>query len=116
MKTRTRLKAAAAGAALAMCLASVTAAKADSPPARRLCTWGGTPDHPTGIVTFVDTARCFHFGSRVARGAPPRRVFLVHYVTPYAFLFKKDHRRKAPYRELEAVGSSPLAAFVLGAV
>ena len=52
MKTRTRLKAAAGGAALAMCLASVAAAKADSPPARRLCTWGGTPDHPTGIVTF----------------------------------------------------------------
>ena len=35
-----------------MCLASVTAAKADPPPARRLCTWGGTPDDPTGIVTF----------------------------------------------------------------
>ena len=35
-----------------MCLASVTAAKAAPPPARRLCTWGGTPDDPTGIVTF----------------------------------------------------------------
>src|SRR5207248_10220552 len=26
-------------------------------------------DGPAGTVTFVDTARCFHFGSRVARGA-----------------------------------------------
>jgi hypothetical protein len=52
MNERTRWKAAATGAALAMCLASVTAANADPAPTPRLCTWGGTPDNPTGVVTF----------------------------------------------------------------
>jgi hypothetical protein len=42
----------AASAVLAMALGSFGSASARSGAATRLCTWGGTPANPTGIVTF----------------------------------------------------------------
>ena len=42
----------AAGAILAMALGSLGSASAQSGSTTRLCTWGGTPANPTGIVTF----------------------------------------------------------------
>ena len=39
------------GAVLALSLASITATSAKPAPGTRLCTWGGTPDNPTGVVT-----------------------------------------------------------------
>src|SRR5437899_11526907 len=54
MTKRTHSKAAVlatAGVALALSLASITAASARSASGPRLCTWGGTPDNPTGVVT-----------------------------------------------------------------
>ena len=56
MTKRTHSKAAVlatAGVALVLSLASITAASARSAPGTRLCTWGGTPDNPTGVVTFA---------------------------------------------------------------
>ena len=41
----------AASAILVMALGSFGSASAQSGPATRLCTWGGTPANPTGIVT-----------------------------------------------------------------
>jgi hypothetical protein len=70
---------------------------------------------PAGTVDFVDTSRCFHFGSRVAPNAPSRRVFYVQYVTPYAFKFRHDHREEAPYRHLASAAASELESLVLGA-
>ena len=70
---------------------------------------------PKGTVAFVDTSACFHFGSRVAAGAPPRRMVLVQYLTPYAFEFVSDHREEAPLRHLATDGSSELERLVLGA-
>ena len=55
MKMRRHTKAAAlvaASAVLATALGSLGSASAQSGPATRLCTWGGTPANPTGIVTF----------------------------------------------------------------
>lgn len=40
---------------------------------------------PAGTVALVDTARCFHFGSRVAAGSPGRLMGIVGYVTPLGF-------------------------------
>ena len=54
-------------------------------------------DGPRGTAHFVDTSRCFHFGSRVQAGAPPRQLVVFQYLTPYAFEFQEDHRREAPY-------------------
>ena len=70
---------------------------------------------PTGTVHFVDTSRCFHFGSRVAAGGTPRRVFVAQYLTPYAFRFKANHLERAPYRHLTGDCSSELERLVLGA-
>src|SRR5579862_5120882 len=70
---------------------------------------------PTGSVAFVDTSRCFHFGSRVAPGAPARRVFVAQYLTPYAFRYDGDHRDEATYRGLAGTGSSELERLLLGA-
>jgi len=42
----------AASTVLAMALGSLGSASAQSGSATRLCTWGGTPANPTGIVTF----------------------------------------------------------------
>jgi hypothetical protein len=70
---------------------------------------------PAGTVDFVDTSRCFHFGSRVAPDAPARRIFYAQYVTPYAFKFERDHREEAPYRDLASGASSEVAALLLGA-
>jgi hypothetical protein len=70
---------------------------------------------PPETVDFVDTSRCFHFGSRVAPGAPARRVYYAQYVTPYAFKFPQDHREEAPLRDLASESSSELEALLLGA-
>jgi hypothetical protein len=70
---------------------------------------------PAGTVDFVDTSRCFHFGSRVEPNGTPRRLFMAQYLTPYAFKFR-DHRDAAPYRHLASDASSELEALVLGAV
>jgi hypothetical protein len=70
---------------------------------------------PVGTVDFVDTSRCFHFGSRVAQDGVPRRVFHAQYLTPYAFKFKADFREKAPYRDQVSADSSELERLLLGA-
>ena len=69
---------------------------------------------PTGTVHFVDTSRCFHFGSRVDEGGTPRRVFMVQYLTPYAFRFKSDHVGRAPFKELVSDDASELKRLLLG--
>ena len=63
-----------------------------------------------GTVAFADTSRCFHFGSRVSEGAPPRRMMLFQYLTPYAFEFESDHRAEAPLREAADGTNDELAA------
>jgi len=69
---------------------------------------------PAGTVDFVDTSRCFHFGSRVSPGGDPRRIAVFQYLTPYSFKFA-DHRNQAGFRHLETAESTPLERLVLGA-
>jgi hypothetical protein len=70
---------------------------------------------PAGTVHLVDTSRCFHMGSRVARGGIPRRIFVAQYLTPYSFRFRPNHLEKAPFRHLAGEGSSELERLLLGA-
>jgi hypothetical protein len=70
---------------------------------------------PAGAAAMVDTSRCFHFGSRVEAGAPPRKLVVFQYVTPFAFTFDDDHRREAPFRELAGPTSAERDRLVLGA-
>jgi hypothetical protein len=72
-------------------------------------------DGPRGTAHFVDTSRCFHFGSRVQAGAPPRQLVVFQYLTPYAFDFGDDHRAEAPFRGLARDGASERDRLLLGA-
>jgi len=69
---------------------------------------------PAGTADFIDTSRCFHFGSRLAPGGVPRRALMVQYQTPYAFKFT-NYRKEAPYRGLATSSSTRLTQLVLGA-
>lgn len=70
---------------------------------------------PSGTVALVDTSRCFHFGSRVEPGAPPRVVVMIQYTTPLSFDLPGDHRQSAPYRGLDAARADETAGLLLGA-
>jgi hypothetical protein len=67
---------------------------------------------PAGTAVFVDTSRCFHFGSRVARDAPPRLVTMIQYQTPYSFMLPGS--QGLPFRRLLAPGVGDLQRLVLG--
>jgi hypothetical protein len=67
-----------------------------------------------GTVDFIDTCRCFHFGSRVSEDGEPRRLLMVEYQTPYAFEFA-NHRKEARYRMLAPAASTDLQRLLLGA-
>jgi hypothetical protein len=70
---------------------------------------------PSGTAHFVDTSRCFHFGSRVQSDAPARTVAVFQYLTPYAFAFTRDHREEAPHRRLASADLPELQLLVVGA-
>jgi hypothetical protein len=70
---------------------------------------------PRGTAQFVDTSRCFHFGSRIQSESPPRTVAVFQYLTPYAFAFTGDHREEAPYRHLASEALPERTRLVLGA-
>jgi hypothetical protein len=69
---------------------------------------------PSGTMAFVDTSRCFHFGSRVAADAPPRLVTMIQYQTPYSFVIAADGERSLPFRSLAVPSLPPLQRLVLG--
>jgi hypothetical protein len=67
-----------------------------------------------GTVAAVDTSRCFHYGSRVQPGAPPRLVTMLQYSTPYSFMLPRRYQTAAPFRRLVAANDPPLIRLVLG--
>jgi hypothetical protein len=69
---------------------------------------------PSGTTAFVDTSRCFHYGSRVASDASPRLVTMVQYQTPYSFLLPSSAQASLPFRRLVAPSLTPLQRLVLG--
>lgn len=69
---------------------------------------------PSGTTAFVDTSRCFHFGSRVAIDAAPRLVTMIQYQTPYSFMLPTSAQASLPFRRLLGPSSTPLQRLVLG--
>jgi hypothetical protein len=67
-----------------------------------------------GTVDFIDTSRCFHFGSRLSPGGKPRRMLMMQYQTPYAFEFT-NYRKESPYRQLATEAATEMERLVLGA-
>jgi hypothetical protein len=92
---------------------NVYGGRVDDDTVRRLA---GVDEHPivgpAGTLGVVDTDRCFHFGSRVERGAAPRVVAMFQYLTPLSF--RLSFGRKVTFRHLAAHAETPLARMVLG--
>lgn len=70
---------------------------------------------PSGTVLFVDTSRCFHYGSRVAKDAPPRLATMIQYQTPYSFMLPTSAQSSLAFRHLIHPGLTDLQRLVLGA-
>lgn len=70
---------------------------------------------PTGTTAFVDTSRCFHYGSRVTSSAESRILTLIQFLTPTAFALPVDFSEAASYKHLATAEMSPLQRAVLGA-
>ena len=70
---------------------------------------------PAGTTAFLDTSRCFHFGSRCADASTHRLVVMLQYVTPLAFILPDDHREGAQFRHLVSDTHDEVTRLVLGA-
>ena len=69
-----------------------------------------------GTTCFVDTSRCFHFGSRVEQDAGARLVAMIQYLPPASFTLPRDHRQGAPFRHLATPQLTHAQRLVLGAI
>lgn len=68
----------------------------------------------TGDVLIADTDRCFHLGSR--EGKAPRRVLVIQYYSPFAFVLPHRWDRALPLAHLAARPEfNPTERLVLGA-
>lgn len=70
---------------------------------------------PAGTCVFVDTSRCFHYGSRIRTGASSRVITLYQYLSPSAFIWPLDFRSQAPLKHLATPQLTQLQRFALGA-
>jgi hypothetical protein len=77
---------------------------------QELCAMVGPP----GTVAFVDTSRCFHYGSRLQEGAPPRVLAVFQFFTPFSFKVPLAHRMASPFRHLASHDMPRLERMVLG--
>ncbi len=69
-----------------------------------------------GTTCFVDTSRCFHYGSRVEQDAGARLVAMIQYLPPASFHLPRDHRQGAPFRHLATPQLTHAQRLVLGAI
>ena len=69
---------------------------------------------PAGTAVFVDTSRCFHYGSRVAADAPPRLVTMIQYQTPFSFMVPTHAQHTLAFRRLLGPQLTSLQRLVLG--
>jgi len=68
---------------------------------------------PSGTMGFVDTGRCFHFGSR--HGKMLRAVLIIQYLSPFAFYLPWNWKKRTKFSRLANPNTPPLIQKVLGA-
>ena len=68
-----------------------------------------------GTMIFVDTSRCFHYGSRVQNKATYRTVILLQYLRPQSYAFSLDYKKNSPYRFLATNDMPEYQRLALGA-
>ena len=69
-----------------------------------------------GTTAFLDTSRCFHYGSRVTDTSAHRLVVMLQYVTPLAFVYPENPLEGARFRRLAHPSQDELTSMVLGGV
>lgn len=70
---------------------------------------------PKSTVTFIDTCRCFHYGSRVSNSlGKAREVLVIQYLSPAAINLRPDLKIKAPFSHLSSNSLTDLQNMVLG--
>ncbi len=69
---------------------------------------------PAGTVCFVDTSKCFHYGSRVLDNSTARTLIIYQFVNPSAFIFPLGHGKGHPFEHLCHSQLSELQQLVLG--
>jgi hypothetical protein len=69
---------------------------------------------PPGTLAFLDTSRCFHYGSRISTSETRRLVIMLQYVTPLAFILP-DYPIGATFAGLAESGRDEVERLVLGA-
>src|SRR5688572_15938328 len=69
---------------------------------------------PAGTLAFLDTSRCFHYGSRIASADTRRLVVMLQYVTPLAFILP-DYPAGTTFGGLADAGRDEVERLVLGA-
>jgi len=69
---------------------------------------------PAGTLAFLDTSRCFHYGSRIASADTRRLVVMLQYVTPLAFILP-DYPAGTTFGALAPTGRDAMERLVLGA-
>ena len=70
---------------------------------------------PAGTAAFLDTSRCFHYGSRFVDTTRQRIVVMLQYITPLAFILPDDHRDGARFAHLVSSQTDELTRLTLGA-
>ena len=65
-------------------------------------------------LLFVDSCRCFHYGSRVSQGAAPRILLLIKYLSPASINLLPDIIKKPPYSYLVDKTDDTYSKYVLG--
>jgi hypothetical protein len=68
-----------------------------------------------GSMIFVDTSRCFHYGSRVKTKAASRTVVLIQYLRPQSYALSLDYHKNNPYGFLATPEMEEYQRMVLGA-
>jgi hypothetical protein len=70
---------------------------------------------PPGTACFVDTSRCFHYGSRVERDAGPRTIALIQFLTHFSYPLLRNYEGMLRFRHLATPDMPRLTRLVLGA-
>ena len=69
---------------------------------------------PAETAAFLDTSRCFHYGSRFTDASARRLVVMLQYITPLAFTLPDNYTEGATFRHLSKPEHDELTKMVLG--
>lgn len=69
-----------------------------------------------GTVILGDTSRCFHFGSRISEKSKDRLVAVFQFLSPYAFIFPWDYKKKLPFSNFNKQNFNDIERRILGLI